>query len=309
MVSFPEVLHVGFSKCASTFLQTFFEDHQAIFLVNQSHFFAPFEFSNYDSGQEEYYGLFDKAADRQVKLESDEHIVLPLFHPTLAAAATTIDSIAEVSRRIKSVNENARIILVIRNQGDLIVSRYSEYILGGGKDDFNFFVEEFLKCSKDGINYYQNYYAEIMEIFRHDFGGENVLVLLQEELSRDEGRTIDRLCTFIGVQLQQPKRRGSISRRVGLSNLGIKVVRRMNRALVIRQEMSYQKARTRIPYLLYKIVQRLLRVLDYYLPKWLKGDKNEILTATLKTRLRNEFREDTARLSVLLEKDLSSLGY
>jgi hypothetical protein len=87
----PDALHVGFSKCASTFLQNFFQGHPGIFLVNQSHFFAPFETGNYDRGEKGYLDLFSDAQPDQVKLESDEHICLPLFHPVLAAAATTLE--------------------------------------------------------------------------------------------------------------------------------------------------------------------------------------------------------------------------
>jgi hypothetical protein len=309
MTSLPDALHVGFSKCASTFLQTFFDGHPEIFLVNQSHFFAPFEYSHYESGKDDYCELFDDAGPGQIKLESDEHIVLPLFHPVLAAAATTLDSVLEVSGKIKGIQPSAKIILVIRNQVDLIVSRYSEYILGGGKGDFEFFVSEFLSCSKDQVNYYQNYYARIIEIFNDDFGKENVLVLLQEELSTDEARVIQRLCQFLSIKEMQPKHHGLRAKRVGLSKLGIKIVRTMNRAIVTRQEMSHQKAQARIPYLVYKILQRSIRTMDYYLPKKMKGNKNDILTAVLKARIQDQFKEDNARLAMIFGRDLSSLGY
>jgi hypothetical protein len=253
--------------------------------------------------------LFDDAGPGQVKIESDEHIVLPLFHPVLAAAATTLDSVIEVSGKINAIQPNARIIIVIRNQVDLIISRYSEYILGGGKGDFEFFVSEFLSCSTDGVNYYQNYYARILDIFHGDFGKDNVLILLQEELLMDEKRVIQRLCQFLNIREIQPTRHGLIAKRVGLSNLGIKIVRRINRAIVISQEMSYKKAQVKFPYLMYKVLQRSIRTVDYYLPKRIKGNKNDILTAALTGRIQDQFKEDNACLAALLGRDLSSLGY
>lgn len=309
MSAAPDVLHVGFSKCASTFLQAFFSGHPEIFLVNQSHYFAPFELSDFERGREQYYRLFDGAASSQVRLESDEHIILPLFHPVLAAAATTLESVEEVCRRIQMVQPAARIVLVIRNQVDLILSRYSEYVLGGGKGDFGFFVEEFLRCSEDGVNYYQNYYARIIEMLRSAFGEDGVLVLLQEDLARNEAATIERLCRFLGVALRQPDRRDMASRRVGLSARGLEVVRSMNRILVTRQEMSTRKAEARIPYLAYKVLQRGFRTADYYLPKKLKGDKRAVLTRDIEERIRQEFREDNAALSELLSLDVAKLGY
>ena len=308
-MSAPDALHVGFSKCASTFLQAFFSGHPEIFLVNQSHYLAPFEFSDFEHGRDGYYRLFEAAAPGQVRLESDEHIILPLFHPVLRAAATTLESVEEVCRRITTVQPAAKIILVIRNQVDLIASRYSEYVLGGGKGDFRFFVDEFLCCSSDGVNYYQNYYARIIETLRRSFGAERVLVLLQEELGRDEAETIGRLCRFLEVTVRQPDRRGMASRRVGLSALGLRVMRGINRMLVTRQEMSMQKAKVRVPYLAYKVLQRSIRTADYYSPRWLKGDKRTVLTAGIEQRIRDEFRQDNAELADLLHMDVATLGY
>jgi Sulfotransferase domain len=309
MTSLPDVLHVGFSKCASTFLQRFFQEHPEIFLVNQSHFFAPFEYSGYESGRDEYTHLFDNARPSQLKLESDEHIVLPLFHPVLSAAATTLESVVEVSKRIKRIQPKAKIILVIRNQVDLLVSRYSEYILGGGKEGFETFVSEFLSCSKDGTNYYQNFYASIIQIFHETFGGENVLIILQEDLSMDEPKIIKKLCRFLNIKEIQPKRHGLIAKRVGLSKLGMTTVRAINRAIVTSQERSHRKAEVRIPYLLYKIIQRSMRIVDYYLPKKVKGRKSDIVTSALRARIQDQFKADNARLAALLGRDLASLGY
>ncbi len=305
----PDALHIGFSKCASTFLQNFFSSHPDIFLVNQSHFFAPFAFSTFDAGRDSYLQLYEDARDDQLKLESDEHIVLPLFHPVLSAAATTLESVEEVALRIKQINPDARIVIVIRSQVKLIVSRYSEYILGGGQFEFDHFVDEFLSCSLDKENYYQNYYAKILEIFERQFSPRNVLILLQEDLSRNENQTIEKLCSFLRIRKHQPTKSGFIARRVGLSRLGLKVTRTFNRFLVIEQEMSSKRARSRIPYLLYKVLLRTIRIADYYLPDRIKGDKNSILTPATERRIRMEFENDNAELAKLLDRDLSKLGY
>jgi len=307
--SIPDALHVGFSKCASTFLQAFFQEHPNVFLVNQSHYFAPFAYSSFSRGEDEYLRLFQGAQTGQVKLESDEHILLPLFHPVLEAAATTLDSVVEVSSRIKSIQPDAKIIIVIRNQTDLIISRYSEYILGGGKCEFDEFVSEFLQCSKDGVNYYQNYYSKIIKIFQADFAADKVLVLLQEELARDERSTIERLSNFLEINVRRPSQRGMVSRRVGLSSLGIRTMRAINKVVVTRPKRSFNEAQVRIPFLLYKIVQRVLRIADFYLPKTLKGDKNTILTPAIEARIRDEFSEDNANLAELMAKELPKLGY
>ena len=305
----PDVLHVGFSKCASTFLQSYFEEHEQVFLVNQSHYFAPFSLSVFPNESEQYLERFSAATDDQVRLESDEHIILPLFHPVLGAAATTMESTREVVRRIQSIQPDARIVIVIRNQVSLIVSRYSEYILCGGTHTFKAFVDEFLCCSIDQQNYFQNYYAQIYQVLCREFSPDNVLLLLQEDLARSEPETIAKLSTFLQVQAIVPAKKGFIARRIGLSRLGISVMRTINQLLVVRPKQSYHEAITRGPHFVYKSLQRGLRVIDYILPAWLKGDKNSVIDQASVERIRQEFREDNDELAGILKRDLVELGY
>lgn len=309
MYSVPDVLHIGFSKCASTYLQTFFRQHPELFLVIKSHFFTPFENCSFESSPDAYYNLFKMARADQICLESDEHILLPLHHPVMESAATTLESISEVSQRIKSVQPKAKIIFVVRNQVDLIVSRYSEYLLAGGKLDFDNFVSEFLACSEDGKNYYQNYYSRILEIFQDDFSPPNVLILLQEELQRDETDTIKQICEFLGITVRQTPGDNLRSRRVGLSRRGMKMMRKLNRRVVIRPAKSYKRAEVRSPYFLYKASQVSMRIADFYLPKSMKGDKKELLSPEVVARIRGEFAQDNAHLAEVLGKDLLLLGY
>jgi hypothetical protein len=111
----------------------------------------------------------------------------------------------------------------------MLVSRYSEFVICGGTKTFDEFVSEFLNCSVDGENYFQNYYAQILQVFENDFSTHNVLLLLQENLRGNEEATIRQLSEFLGIEERRPYSRGVISRRVGLSKLGIKVVRALNR--------------------------------------------------------------------------------
>lgn len=309
LATLPSALHVGFSKCASTFLQAFFEDHDDVFLVNQSHFFTPFEMNRYGKGPEYYAGLFAGAATGQVRLESDEHIVLPLFHPVLKAAATTMDSVRTVAEMIRETQPEVRILMMIRNQVGLMASRYSEYLLCGGKKRFGDFVEEFLCCSTDGENYFQNYYSQVRDVFADTFGEENVLVLLQEELANDETATLQQLCDFLGVAFMRPKQRNVWASRIGLSYRGAGIMRAFNRVVVTAPKQSHARAKTRVPFLAYKVAARAIRTADHLAPKAMKGNKNDLITPAIRDRIRAEFDEDNRRLGELLGKDLSRFKY
>ena len=297
--------------------------------MSDAHFFVPFERRNLDRGKEFYEGLFSGASPHQLKVESDEHIVLPLLHPVLRAAATTIESVVEASALVKQTVPDAKIILIIRNQLDLILSRYGEYIMSGRDVEFAEFVEEFLCSSKDQRNYFQNYYTQIIGVFQKDFSPQNVLVLLQEELSRNEPKVIKQICDFLDIHIPKPKsptnrslnrylslepfrvvaRSGSYSKNAGLSYNGLKAMRLWNRFVVEPEEAYYRKATAKLPYPLYKFGVRAIRVLDYYMPKRIKGNKKALLTIAISERVRKEFNDDNRQLERLLSRDLGPLGY
>src|SRR5688572_27408094 len=70
----PEVLHIGFSKCASTYLRALFRSQSRVHMVFKSGFFTPFLAK--DMSFEQYQSLF-RDEDGIVNVESDEHLTLP----------------------------------------------------------------------------------------------------------------------------------------------------------------------------------------------------------------------------------------
>lgn len=308
MNNLPDVLHIGFSKCGSTFLQAFFRQHPEIYLTHKLHFFSPFPFSNYDLG-EEYYSKFFKDSDFKIKIDSDEHIILPIYHPVLGSAATTKESVIEVCDKIKNFVPSVKIILVIRNHKSLLLSRYSEYLLGGGKVDFKVFVKENLCCSIDKKNYFQNYYFDIIKTLNHYFGKENVLVLMQEELLKNGDKAIQSLCAFLNIKTIFPAVKKIRDKRVGLSLTGMRLMKMLNFLLVEKPELFDQKAKTRLPYWIYKFFLRVIRLIDYYLPISLKGSRSNLLTPELIKQIDSTFEKDNKELAAIFNNNINQLGY
>lgn len=308
MKNLPDALHIGFSKCGSTFLQAFFRQHPEIYLTHKLHFFSPFPFSKFDRGIE-YYSEFFKDSGSKIKIDSDEHIILPIYHPVLGSAATTKDVVIEICEKIKSTVPAVKIILVIRNHKSLLLSRYSEYLLGGGNASFELFVKENLCCSNDQKNYFQNYYFDIIKTLYHYFGKENVFVLMQEELLKNGNKAIESLCSFLNIKTIFPAVKKIRDKRVGLSLTGMRLMRMLNILIVKKPELFDVKAKTILPYWIYKFFLRIIRLIDYYLPKFLKGSRNKLLTPELIKQIVSTFEKDNQELSALLNKNISQLGY
>jgi hypothetical protein len=182
-------------------------------------------------------------------------------------------------------------------------------LLAGGKLGFSRFVQEFLSCSLDGNNYFQNYYSKILGILQEQFEPENVLLILQEDFRREEAETIKHICEFLNISDIDATVDTPRSRRAALSLTGMRMFRRLNKILVVRPAKSYRKAKVHGPYTIYKTLQIALRVFDYLLPDQLKGDKAALLEPDVVKLIRKTFAEDNALLAEMLGRDLSQLGY
>jgi hypothetical protein len=297
-------LHIGFSKAASSWLQSYFKSFDDIYYLEKTGYFSLSGFNK--QNEYNYIDLFEGAKRDQIKLESDEHIVLPNFHPVLKSHGTTLESVEKVIYKIKENIPEGKIILVLRNQYDLILSRYSQFLIGGGSLTFKNFINEMLNCSVDGENYYQNYYFQIIKLLYEIFGKDNVCVILQERLKED----INKLNTFLGVESNKLHEKSILNQRKGLSLLSLKILRIVNKAIVKRKATYNSKPKTFLPYLLYiTLITRGIRIADYYILNYLSRSKKKLLNNNIRYQLSKIFTEDNSNLTTLLHKDLKSYGY
>ena len=133
----PDVFHIGYSKAASTWLQEYLRLHDEIFLLFKSNFFLKDVYT--ENSISDYQKLFPVSSSYKLTIESDEHIVLPIVEPQLKISATNYDSVKERALKIHKLMPHIKIILIIRNQTDIILSRYIQYIKGGGSISFSKF--------------------------------------------------------------------------------------------------------------------------------------------------------------------------
>lgn len=287
-----EVIHIGFSKSASTFLQSLFEGNEELNFIYKSKRFS----------------LLDEDTDRVdlseslTNLESDEHIILPSYNDHLNVRTTRLEDVKKILVRIYNHNPDAKIILVLRSQLGLIPSRYSQYIVSGGDKSITEFVSILNGLEKKEDDF-QNYYYQIIKMIVEFFGKENTLILFFEEINSDRIGSIKKLSEFLNVSLV-PKESNILSRRKGLTKYGLRIIRFLNRFLVKNNENYKGVLETRIPVFLYKNIIRFVRLIDYFLPK-----KKENISAKEREYIIGKFKEDNNQLSKYLSKEIKPLGY
>ena len=194
----PILLHVGYHKTATTWLQ------KLVFLP-EFHFWPVMNHKEIFDTVIAPHGLdFDPAPVRKMIAE----------RVAAAPAGAAVDVISlevlsglpftggresdDLARRLKAIVPEARILLTIREQHAIIASVYMQYLLRAGTQSPEAFF--------DGTPY-DGYFAFSARNFEYDrliglyqdlFGPEQVLALPQEMIARDQAAAVDLLSRFSG---------------------------------------------------------------------------------------------------------------
>jgi len=302
----PQILHIGFSKCASTYLRALFRGHPRIHLVFKSGFFTPF--IAHDMTFEQYQAHFIDSPGI-TNVESDEHLTLPGVHPLLGVRVTNLEDFTRVADKIRACLPDTKLVMVIRNQASLMVSRYSEYVITGGGLEFDEFADTLMGGGPGPNVHYQNYYFEIVRILEDRFPKRNLLLLLQEEMRQDTLGSAAIISRFIGLEDRLELQSGLKSERRSLSYRGMRLLAALNRHLVSRSSVGGEAPTTRIPQRLYLNMVRVIRALDYYLLRRFSPASGKVLGPERNRSILSHFRADNLRLQSHLGRDLTRLGY
>jgi hypothetical protein len=303
----PDYLHIGYSKAASTWLQQLFRQEKDVFLLYKSDFFFPLNSSNYKKGVEYYSTFFKGAGDFKIRIESHEHILLPFHHPQLKCACTNLEAVDQIARRIKKHLPGVKIIITIRNQVDILLSRYTQYILQGGTLDASTFLNKLVFESNNYLKYMDYRYTNVIKKFYEIFGESNVLILLQEVLKYKPEEFLQSLSSFLNYTFSYSSKELKKRKNAAPSYLGTRLLRLINRLLVKEVETLESKTTTRGPYFIWYFLTRVVRTLDHWLIKAKK--KQKLFTAAEIERIRELFAQDNRELSKLFDFPFAEYGY
>ena len=205
--------------------------------------------------------------------------------------------------RLASVFPGAHIVVVLRNQPDLLQSLYLQYIKTGGSAHWSTFLKSRRHplIISDAYFKYGNYIAYLMETF----GNERVTVLLYEDLKYDPAGYLNRWCNILGIgQNSWDEAILQYRENSSLSPTFVPVMRFMNKFA----------SSTRQPYLLlprwfhsqYSQYRRFKINCSGILPS--KPDSEPIPTHAVEEFLK-DCHESNRLLEQLINRDLGGLGY
>ena len=270
----PTFLGIGPGKSGTTWLYQFLRAHPEVFVpvTKETCYFT----DDYWRGPEWYAHFFRGAARYRASGEISNTYI---FDP-------------EAPARIKAHNSNIQIISSLRNPIDRALSHYL-WLLRDGETHGSF--EEALEERPDLIS--RGLYSRHLDPFLRCFPRGQILLLVFEDLKSDSESFGRSVLTFLGVDA------AFVPEGAGGTVLGAMAPRNRFLARVAKRSAVWLRSRG-YPGLLTRIkdspVTRLL-----YRP--LERSSYPVMLPETRVRLRRYFREDVARLSDLMGRDLGAL--
>jgi len=290
----PDFFIVGAPKSGTTSLYTYLKAHPQIFmptLKEPAYFGTDLNPPERFKTQDAYLGLFAEA-------RSDQRV---------GEASTRYFFSQRAAVEIKQFNPQASIIIMLRNPVDMVYAYHSQKVLDGHEHIFDFQAALAAEPQRKlrgrpmraDIAPAHLYYRDIGKLSRHvkryldTFGKERVLVILFNDFVSRTEHTYRQTLTFLGVSENftpdfEARQRNRVIRHRWL-HLAVR-----NPPLPLKR-----LARAILPHSFRLMVNRLLWRYNTHV------SKRAPLSPEVRQVLEQEFKNDLAALSDLLERDLT----
>lgn len=299
------LLHIGYHKTGTTWLQKrVFPDESAGFSYVGDpravlrNFFPPNPF-DFDPAvaRRRFRGRVDAAEARG--------LVPVISHERISGSpyAGGHDS-RTTADRLGVVFPKARVLVTVREQADMILSVYKQYVQWGGAASLPKFLSP-----PPGVNrlpvfrhaFYE--YHHLIGYYRDLFGDENVLVLPYELLRSRPGEFLESIDDFLGIPAAEPVLdRANVS----LSALSLALKRRANRFFVrdgLNPAPFFDVGRAN------KILSRACRRLDEVVPSDLLKRHDLRWRRFVEREVGDRYAESNAITARMTGIDLGAFGY
>jgi len=200
------LLHIGYHKTGTTWLQrhVFPKGKAGFFLVAGPDALRPslVQVDAFDFGPE----LVREAFQPGIKKAQARNLVPVFSHERLSGNPHSggYDS-KQIADRLAATFPEARILVVIREQRNMLLSIYKQYVRMGGAASFRQYVT--LPTGVGRVPVFRFEFLEYHRLVGHYrglFGAEDVLVLPYELLAKDPASFLGRIGEFLGAPVAVP---------------------------------------------------------------------------------------------------------
>ncbi|MCU4165573.1 hypothetical protein [Carboxylicivirga caseinilyticus] len=302
------VIHIGYHKTGTTFLQNnIFSKTKEINYLGQ-----PFVNMDIKKFFQDLKDCHDLLFDKNVFIQRFDRIIANIDQPgkptliSLESIHSGIDwwgrELVVMANRIRQVFPNAKILIGIREQTSYIESLYKEYIVHGGRINWNYFLYH-----SHYFKYHllpKLYYDKVIELYYYLFKKDNVHVYLHEELKNDANNTLTLINRFIGINKSNFE---ITSVYEGMSKKQSELVRFINSIFVIdsSEECHLRNGR----YLDFSRSKKRRKIIKWIRSNLALNSKSKYVTSKDLNFIQELFKDSNSRLSKILNKELTLHGY
>lgn len=201
------LIHIGYPKAGSTFLQEWFRQHPQLFYSpgGLGGFNNVYEISRHATQKEDLDLRYFVTSDESLSIPKPSTGFTPIEYGRKdftwnQPAESTQKKVCEV---LRCLYPNAKILFVTRGFKGIIMSGYSQYTRAGGIQNFQQYVEiirSYMQTQTDKSNYGEEIdYTYIANIYEEAFGKENLIVLPFELLRDDKNKFLSVIEERLGL--------------------------------------------------------------------------------------------------------------
>ncbi|WP_013321754.1 sulfotransferase [Gloeothece verrucosa] len=306
MENFKLLIHIGYPKTASTWLQkTIFNDPKVGFIspwgspsglaVNQFITTNSFRFC-----PESTYKIFEPG----LQAATEQQLTAVLSQEMLSG-----DQIAgkywgkEVADRLNAVFPSALVLIIIREQKSMVLSSYGQYIRNGGEQS----IEEFIGADNPPpgftpicrLDYLE--YDLLISYYHKLFGRDRVFVLPFEELKNNPANFIKKILNFVDIKDQIIEFQKANN--VNYKGFTLAIMRNLNNFLPPPDFSGKPHP------LIWRLNWKVLDTIDQLLPSSIQHKEELRLKQFIADYIDDKFAESNQRTNELIGIDLGKFGY
>ena len=194
------LIHIGYPKAGSTFLQVWFERHPELHYKPGAlgGFHNIYEVARPLNAAYRYYVTSCEALSTPSKTAGGLRLDFGGAEPEEPKAPLR-ERQAGVCATLKSLHPGSRIIIITRGYKGLLVSGYSQFVKMGGRLHPSKMCQKYIERLEEGYEHHHNF-DELIEMYAEAFGEENLIVLPYELLRDDQNKFLAVLEERLGLE-------------------------------------------------------------------------------------------------------------
>ena len=295
------LIHVGYPKTGSTWLQgkLFSDESLGFYQVPR---LEALEALVFHDAMEFDVGAAGKIFAPHLQAAEERRLVPVISNEVLVGDQTQGRYWgAMVAERLRETFPEARVLLVFREQAEMVASAYGQHIRVGGRSSLDAFLKREpgfdCYCRMDFLEY-----DRMVGRYQELFGAENILALPFEMLRGCISDFASRIFDFIG--LPTPPEIDAHVINAGFGALTLEIRRRLNRFLTPWTYFDGPR-----PPLGYRAGEWASNALERILPHALHQSRERRLKEIATAAVGERFAESNRRTSEMIGIDLASYGY